>query len=305
MKKLVTHSGKFHADDVFATAVLRMIFTDVDVTRSRDAEVIAGGDIVYDVGSLYDPVQNRFDHHQPEGAGARENGIPYAAFGLIWKHFGKELVNDARVHTYIDSHIVERVDANDTGYISGASTVPDFDNYVLDTFVDVFNTSWKESYDDSFTLFMQAVSIAEQIMQREIVRAEAFVEATEAVERAYEQAEDKRIIELERGYPWKEVLLKYPEPQFVMFPEIDTSRYMIQAVNKSMSGYEVRTPFPESWGGLVDAALVEVNNIPGSRFCHKGGFLAVNETREGAREMEKQALLLYVEKSADSEGTAL
>ena len=65
MKKLVTHNANFHADDIFATATLDLVFkSDIEVIRSRDPNIIESGDIVYDVGQIYDPERNRFDHHQ-------------------------------------------------------------------------------------------------------------------------------------------------------------------------------------------------------------------------------------------------
>jgi len=71
-----THGGKFHADDVFATALLMIVRPDIKVTRGF---VVPDGfdGIVYDVGC------GMFDHHQ-EPRESRPNGVPYAAFGLLW-----------------------------------------------------------------------------------------------------------------------------------------------------------------------------------------------------------------------------
>ena len=46
--KLATHSGPFHADDVFACALLRTFLEeDIEVLRTRDLDEIAIGDDVY------------------------------------------------------------------------------------------------------------------------------------------------------------------------------------------------------------------------------------------------------------------
>lgn len=291
--QLVTHSGKFHADDVFATAVLLLRFGDAAVTvvRSRDAAALAAGDIVYDVGLVYDAAAARFDHHQPGGAGVRQSGIPYAAFGLIWKHYGRELCSSDAVWNAVDDKLVARVDATDTGYASPAShTVPTLEHYTLDTLATAFNVSWNEAYDAQYEHFMELVAFAKRVLEREIVRAEAYVEGKTQVERAYEAAPDKRIIELDRGYPWREVLVAHPEPHFVIFPEVDTNRFMVQAVHQSVAGYETRVSFPKAWGGLTDDALSDVTGIPGSRFCHSAGFLAVHDTKEGAYALAHAAL---------------
>ena len=39
MKKLVTHHGKFHADDVFSTAWLKIIYKDVQIIRINRDEI--------------------------------------------------------------------------------------------------------------------------------------------------------------------------------------------------------------------------------------------------------------------------
>ena len=35
-----THDGRFHADEIFALAVLNLIFPDLELVRSRDENVI-------------------------------------------------------------------------------------------------------------------------------------------------------------------------------------------------------------------------------------------------------------------------
>jgi uncharacterized UPF0160 family protein len=40
------------------------LYENAEVVRSRDPEVLAALDIVIDVGAVYDPENNRFDHHQ-------------------------------------------------------------------------------------------------------------------------------------------------------------------------------------------------------------------------------------------------
>src|SRR4051812_13143050 len=99
IKRVVTHYRDFHADDVFGIAVIKMLFPKVEVIRSEYADMnkINAADIKVDIGGKYDSEKLEFDHHQPEGAGFRENGIPYASCGLVWNHFGMELTGDIRI----------------------------------------------------------------------------------------------------------------------------------------------------------------------------------------------------------------
>ena len=52
-----THAGKFHADDVFATALLQILCPDIKITRGFTVPDDFDG-IVYDIGF------GMFDHHQ-------------------------------------------------------------------------------------------------------------------------------------------------------------------------------------------------------------------------------------------------
>src|SRR3989344_4441212 len=104
---IITHNGSFHTDDVFAVATILLVLKEkqvvTQIVRTRDAVLIASGDFVVDVGSVYDAAHERFDHHQVGGAGARPNGVPYAAFGLVWKKHGTELISSPDVSDLIDT----------------------------------------------------------------------------------------------------------------------------------------------------------------------------------------------------------
>src|SRR3989344_7405912 len=112
MKTIAVHSGDFQADDVFAVSIIRLLYPEIKIIRSRDEEVLKHADIRADVGGKYDPSTHDFDHHQTGGAGMRENGIPYSSAGLVWKHFGKKLVSSDEVFNYIDEKIVQWIDAD-------------------------------------------------------------------------------------------------------------------------------------------------------------------------------------------------
>ena len=85
-KNCVTHGGKFHSDEIFATVILSKILTNIKLIRVNEVtdsmrESIANK-LVYDIGG------GEFDHHQAGGNGQRDNGVKYASCGLIWKSYG-------------------------------------------------------------------------------------------------------------------------------------------------------------------------------------------------------------------------
>ena len=59
-----THDGRFHADEIFALAVLNLSYPDLEILRSRDENIYKNADIIVDVGPIYDPDNHIFDHHQ-------------------------------------------------------------------------------------------------------------------------------------------------------------------------------------------------------------------------------------------------
>ena len=100
-----THSGKFHADDVFSSALLRYINPEIMITRgNRVPEDFEG--IVFDIG------RSRYDHHQRDSR-VRENGIAYAAFGLLWEELGVDILGSEELAQKFDEAFVQLLDNND------------------------------------------------------------------------------------------------------------------------------------------------------------------------------------------------
>ncbi|XP_069133181.1 MYG1 exonuclease-like [Argopecten irradians] len=64
--KIGTHNGSFHCDEVLACFLLRQLpqYKDAQIKRTRDPAVLDTCDIVVDVGGVFDPEKNKFDHHQ-------------------------------------------------------------------------------------------------------------------------------------------------------------------------------------------------------------------------------------------------
>ena len=95
--KAFTHSGKFHADDVFSYALLLYLNPAITITRGNKVPKDFDG-IVFDIG------RGKYDHHQKDSR-IRENGIPYAAFGLLWEELGKEILGEELAAKFDESFI--------------------------------------------------------------------------------------------------------------------------------------------------------------------------------------------------------
>jgi uncharacterized UPF0160 family protein len=292
--KIITHSGNFHPDEVCAVAALRLLFgNDIAIVRDRDLKLIENkdaDDIVLDVGNKYIPEQNYFDHHQEGGAGTRENGIPYASFGLIWKQFGERIAGSARAADTIEEKLVLSIDAMDNGIDTFQKANKHFKPYLLEAALISFLPTWKEKDTDLDVAFMQAVSIAQIILKREIIKAQSFIEGESEVEKAYENAEDKRVIVLENSYSWRDILTKYPEPLFVIMNDGKQTTWAVSAIRKDGVSFASRKLFPQSWAGKTGSALAAITGVSDANFCHNGRFIVIANSKEGALKLASLAI---------------
>lgn len=292
---LVTHNGAFHADEVFAIAVLKMIYGErLHVVRTRDEDVVAQADMVVDVGMVYDYDTYRFDHHQQDGAGVRStNGIPYSSFGLIWKHFGNTLVSSSIVREMLDAKLVSAVDAIDNG-IELVTRMQDVypSEYGISHIIKLFRPTWKSASPETFDAgFMDAVVCAQTILTKEIRALTDMVDADSYVRTAYDRADDKRIIELDRYAPWEHVLKEYPEPLCVIYPSTSGTDWCAEVVRTDPRIFASnRIAFPVSWAGKRDEELERVTGVAGSVFVHNARFIAVARSKEAIHALVQYAL---------------
>lgn len=290
---VLVHDSKYHADDIFAVAVLELALGKIKIVRSRDKEKIAAADYVADVGGMYDPVAHRYDHHQAGGAGVRENGIPYAAFGLVWKDFGGKLCGSEKIAADIDKKLVQPLDAHDNGRNIYALGKEEVEPYGLHRLFQSTLPTWKEEMvskkDLRDQLFMQNVELAKKILEREIIRARDKEEANVLVEAAFQKAADKRLLILDTHYPWGDVAEAHPEILFVI-SQRTTAEWDIQAVQKEKGNFGNRKDLPAAWGGKYDSELEQITGVPGAFFCHRALFLAAARTKEGALRLAEIAL---------------
>lgn len=282
---VVTHNGNFHADDVFSIAALKKVFPSFTLVRTRDHELIKSADIVVDVGGEYDPDAGRFDHHQRGGAGERENGIPYSSFGLIWQKYGLDICQGNQdLANALDAGLVSEIDAIDCGHVEGVSK-----GISLSQTIGMFNPTWQEDshFDDCFD---EAVEFASRVLTRFIAAANGGISAKEIVAKAIDNAQDPRVIVLEKYIPWKRTVHALSEEALFMVYPSQTGQWRIQAVPAEPGSFENRKSLPEQWAGLSDDALKEVTGINDAMFCHNGLFIAGAESFESTMQMASLAL---------------
>ena len=268
-----THSGKFHADDVFSTALIRMLYPDIpvyrvhEVPKSLDRETT----LVYDIGG------GEFDHHQMDSP-VRENGQRYAAFGLLWRRFAVELGLSEAARDALDESFISCIDEADNG---GAQET-------LSATITAFNPPWNSeaSQDDAFE---EAVQLAKSILEHMIAREKAKTAAQDEVRTALDRMQN-RIVILERFAPWEDILTE-SEAVFVVYPSNrKPGNYNIQGVPAERGSMAVKIPMPLKWRSCQPQELPAVSGIEGLTFCHKSGFLAVGSGIDAAVLIAETAL---------------
>lgn len=283
MQTIVTHNGSFHADDVFGVAALRMHLMpeEIKIIRTRDRSVIETGDWVLDVGGIYDPSGQRFDHHQ-NGAPVRENGIPYAAFGLVWKHVGEQLAGSSEAADLVEQKLVMPIDAGDNGVSLFSLTHPPITPFGMHDLATLFLPAWNTPADMNEN-FNHAVQMAHEILSRAITHAKADIRMHALVKKTYGQTANKTLLEFTVSIP-SEAFIDYPEVNVVVCPHdpaVD-ARWEATTIRKGRDSFEPRAKFPESWAGLSGAELAKESEIPDAIFAHKARFYFVAESRESA-----------------------
>lgn len=286
----ITHSGTFHADEIFATLILSKIIPEITIIRLPEiGEEIEKNVIVYDIGG------GRFDHHQLGGNGERQNGVKYAACGLIWKAYGKEFLKKYDVKeidytwNYIDKNLIQFIDANDNGGLPKLET--DYRNVHISYIIGLFNPKWNEEVD-SDEMFIKALELAEIIFDEFIKDTISKIKAKDLVEEAIKKSKDGIMI-LDKFIPWKEFLLhsENPKSQNIMFVIFPSKRggFNLYAVPKEIGSFENRKNLPKEWCGLREEDLQKVTGVKSARFCHNAGFICSTEEKEDAIKLAQMA----------------
>jgi len=291
---ITTHDNLFHLDDLFACAVLELVLDqkkqEYRIIRTRDKSLIAKSDYVVDVGDEYDVLRNRFDHHQKGGAGVRQNGIPYASTGLVWKQYGVDISGSEKIAIILDEKVFQFLDADDNGIPLYKNLIEDVDTVTIHKFFYTFRPTWKEDPSEFDRVFAELLPLAKQYILRKIKVEQDKLEALEKVEDAYNQAEDKRVVIMDKPYPGDDFLMSKPEVLYKISPNANTTAWGVKTIRDSDESYENRKDLPSSWAGLRDEELQAVTGVPDAIFCHNALFLATAKSKEGAIALARLAI---------------
>lgn len=301
MTIIATHNGIFHADEVFACATISS-FSDEEITviRSRRAEDHSTADWVVDVGGVYDPNSERYDHHQwrwKEGEGEfHQDGTPRSSFGLVWGDAGVlavcHLVGDLsdemaaeqihEVAARIYHTLVREIDGLDTGYDAPPSDVTCL-SHVISSFNDGEGTE-----DENF---LEAVEFAEGYLRRKVRSIARWILDLEHLRQRLEGPVEGGLLILDRFVRWKSELARHTggDPEgfdFVIYPSGGSWRVEQIPVDEDGRIYpparQGKIPLPVEWRAKSPEELVEMTGVEDAIFVHPTGFIGGARSREGA-----------------------
>ncbi len=287
----VTHSGIFHADEVMASVILKQVYDEVEIKRSRNPRDFDEADIVYDVGD------GEFDHHSDQKE-YRDNDVPYAACGLIWRAYGSEVIKKRapglstsqveEVFASIDGSMMESIDATDNGFFIEK---PEIHMPTVDQLVKGFNPNWNSNLD-AHEQFMKAVDFCTPMLLNALDGSISAIEAEKMVIQSLENREIENIMVLDRFCPWKRHLRNHDEDGniiYVIFKDL-VNGYRVQAVSEPDSRESIK-PFPKEWAGKDADVINELVEIDDAIFVHPGRFIAGAGSLYGAMRMAELALI--------------
>ncbi|XP_065863122.1 uncharacterized protein [Euphorbia lathyris] len=322
--KLVgTHDGSFHCDEALACFILRLTssFSNAQIIRTRDPQVLDKLDAVLDVGGGYHPTQCRFDHHQNGFDEVFGHGFTtkLSTAGLVYKHYGSEIIakqlqlNEEhpdvhRLFLAVYKNFVEAVDAIDNGTNQYDTDQPPryLNNTSLSHRVGRLNLDWLDSDQSSEReneAFRHAMELAgNEFLESIFFHANSWLPARSIVRECLASRKSidcsGEIVKLSISCAvWKlhifeleEEMKIDPSIKYVIYQDDRTRNWRLQAVAVSPVKFDSRKPLPVAWRGLVDEELSDVTGIPGCVFVHMSGFTGGNRSYEGALAMARASL---------------
>ncbi|WP_127471330.1 MYG1 family protein [Thiomicrorhabdus aquaedulcis] len=272
---LVTHSGRFHADEVFAISMLLML-EERAVVRTRDEAIIEQAHIVLDVGAHYDPATLRFDHHQNSFTKTREDGVPFATAGLVWEYFGAQILalkglkgeyETAFALQWVDDKLIKDIDAVDNGWYS------DNPRPSVSMLVAMMNVSSTDDEAQQQAAFDKAIEFTTGILANFIKAAIKEAEVVVELE-AHAQNVTAGVLLLDKNLPFKDFIRHRTDITRVVYP-------------KGNEGFGVFCNgsihhLPERFRGLRADELNAISGLQDAVFCHKSGFMAVCKSLDSA-----------------------
>jgi uncharacterized UPF0160 family protein len=267
IKRVLTHNGMFHADEVLAIAGIKREFPNVEILRiSRDSipeEDLKNPEVwIVDIGGVYAPKTGQYDHHQASNLEASCTIVFKKLWESLWKEKGVSW-------WYLKNHLLNYVSDVDKGLILERGEIPTFNSLIR-----TLNGKW----EDSDLNFSKALLIAE-------ISLEGYISSSISFEEEFTPFKEVAILDESRNYAmilgaraqkfahWK---------QYLEVLEWDECKYLITEVStEGKTSYKVISRNSIEW---------PISKHPEQTFLHNSGFLCDTGSLESARDMVRLSI---------------
>jgi len=316
IKRIATHSGPFHCDEVLACVILKILpeYQNSEIVRTRDPSNLDSYDIVLDTGGTLDHVRKRYDHHQPGfdqtlksiSGGKLSYETKLSSAGLIFWFYGKQAIakllnldlnKDWEHINFVFDHVykelIQEIDEIDNNGGSGHSKTD------ITSRVAKLRPKWDDEcrdYDNAFvsamdlvrTEFTETVSVIGGSDWR------ARLALREKIGKRHDDHESGRVLFFDDDKPvkWCHCLLEL-EREAEIHGKHSNILFVVSRTNENHYGIKTpykRCPFPDKWRGLHERELEKVSDVPGAIFVHNGGYVAYAVDRSAALNMIDAAI---------------
>lgn len=272
VKRIVTHAGRFHTDDVMSTVFLLNINPKLEIIRIDEYETddFNEEELVFDIGG------GMFDHHEEERE-INDYGDPFSAFGKLWRAYGKDFLkknkftNVDEAYNRFYEYYVSKIDLGDNnGY---KNVKPRFFENEL---IVKFNPTWYEKQNNKKIeneQFYKVVEFGKLLFDNWIRRVYEDVEMSNIEKNIWDRAlnnEENGIIVLEERIRWQPLINKE-----------DNEKIKLIITKNDRGGYTVVSK---------DSNLIKVQKSEYLDFVHPSQFMGVAETLDKAIKGAKYSL---------------
>jgi uncharacterized UPF0160 family protein len=251
--KVCTHTAPFHADDVFALAIIQAILgkQHIQIVRSRDPKVWEGCQLLVDVGEEYDPEKGRFDHHH-------DKVLP-ASCCLVWHYYGMEylrrlnLPDDFATILQVEKRLLQRISELDTQYSTLMHEKPE-NGYLtghISTVIMAFNALPSDGLE-------KAIQTADTILRAVCHQVAERRKHLEVIRQGKSMG---TYLVMEESIPWHDFLDDL-DHHYLVYPNMDHTDWRVVSTNSRLR------PLPKAEGPCI--------------YFHPGQFVAVFSTRDEA-----------------------
>ena len=273
----LTSAGEFNADMVMSTIILSWAFGGVNVFRTTEVPKDLRKDvIIFNIGE------------ESARVTYRENGVPYANCGKMWRSYGMRIETIAKsknpqmVWKILDEELIQGIDAVTQRYMPKVAYITQ--EMGICKLIEQFNSNWNEELpaDDRFD---RACEFADTIFENALAEAIARVEANEIVEKAIADSTDG-IMFLDKLMPFEKVLFASKNPKakgifFVIYQAQDKTWVCETVPTKAGKSYS-RKHFPLDWLGARARLLQEITGVRTAWSCDPNGKFCTTVYKEDA-----------------------